>query len=500
MKILALSLDTYGDQVLRQPLLSALLDDGHRVTLAIRREYAGIVPFLDTRLETLACDVAPDTFEADPAVALAANAALVERMKQAGADAVIALPFNRTALDDAILIACAGVLRFALVDDVHALQIESNGIESASTDHVDVAAASVEHPVRVAEASKECEKNVAMFRAVAGKSSDLPAPRLHLPLADGGHSRRLAASLGLEPAQFAVMAALSPPSLKAMPTDLAVDTIVWLQSEHKLRTLLAGVEKERPHIEALCELAARRGAKPVVYIGDNARLGDLLELVQDSRAYVGADTGTMHFAAALGLPVAALFGGGHFPRFQPQAAQWFATTKRLLCFGCDWKCIYDSRRCIHEVDRETWFAGISRLLAGESPGWIFANGSIDSATAATAGAEFRTVVRMLGAVEHDRARRLDVIGKLDAERGLLARTAEERLEIVNKLNAENQVLDLAARQRLEGINRLTAIREDQQRQIETLQETSRELQTAKGALRAFRRAVARKFGRARSGL
>ena len=101
---------------------------------------------------------------------------------------------------------------------------------------------------------------------------------------------------------------------------------------------------------------------------------------------------------------------------------------------------------------------------------------------------------MLGVVEHDRGRRLDVISKLDAERELLARAAEERLAIVNKLNAENQLLDLAARQRLEGINHLTAISEDQKRQIGALEETSRELRTAKGALRALRRAVARKFG------
>jgi len=473
MKILALSLDTYGDQLLRQPLLSALLDHGHRVVLAIRREYADIVPFLDTRLELLACDVASNAVGAESTLAPADNAALVERMKATGVDAVIALPFNRTALDDSILAACAGTPRFALVDDHHASAVAPQGNEGASTDRIDIVAASIEHPVLVAEASNECKKNTAMFRAVAGIPLDLPAPRMHLLPGDAENGRRLAASLGVEPLQFAVMAALSPSSLKAMPTELAVDTIVWLQSAHNLRTLLTGVEKDRPYLESLCTLATQRDAKPAVYIGVDGRLGDLLALVQASRAYVGADTGTMHFAAALGRPVAALFGGGHFPRFEPQATQWFAATKRLLCFGCEWKCIYDSRRCIHEVDRETWFGGISRLLAGESPGWVFATGSVDTGTAVAAGAEFRKIVRMLDVVENDRA---------------------QRLEIINRLNAENEQLTATREDQRRQIGALEEARGELQRQIGALAETSRELRTGRGALRALRRAIARKFG------
>src|SRR5207249_3521903 len=42
-------------------------------------------------------------------------------------------------------------------------------------------------------------------------------------------------------------------------------------------------------------------------------------LLNLASGYIGRDTGPMHLAAALGKPVIALFGGGHWPCFTPAA-------------------------------------------------------------------------------------------------------------------------------------------------------------------------------------
>ena len=57
--LLVLSLDTYGDLVLRQPLLRQLLDDGQRVTLVVRPGYQDLVPFVDPRLGLFVSEVSP---------------------------------------------------------------------------------------------------------------------------------------------------------------------------------------------------------------------------------------------------------------------------------------------------------------------------------------------------------------------------------------------------------------------------------------------------------
>ena len=58
-RTLVLAFDTYGDLVLRQPLLTRLVDEGHRVTVALCHAYQGILPFLEPRAQVVTTGINP---------------------------------------------------------------------------------------------------------------------------------------------------------------------------------------------------------------------------------------------------------------------------------------------------------------------------------------------------------------------------------------------------------------------------------------------------------
>lgn len=420
--VLVLSFDTFGDLVLRQPLLGALLDRGTRVTLAVRRGFERIAPHLDPRLDVHAVDLDPhgpaggDRAERADAVAHA--------LRAHGADCVVAAPFNRSWIEDALLGALADTRRVAL--------------RAPSESSLDAA---IEAAV-VAEDAHELEKAQALFAAVTGEAVALPRPRLLVGDDDRAAARAVRAALALtEPYVLAAAAGTVTTALKAWPAQDFARAAAHLGNAHGLPVLLVGVRREEAHLAAVAASARAAGARCETWIGAPEELGTLLGLVASSRLYVGSDSGPMHFAAALGVPVLARFGGGHWPRFLPAAASAVVVTQRLPCFGCGWTCWLPEPACIRDVADEAVARAIDELLAGREGVRVDEGRPLDPSAAAlvAAGAErYRrtelerraaqgtadALAAQLAASEADRAARLAVIE--DAHRRL-AEAAADRL-------------------------------------------------------------------------
>jgi len=75
-------------------------------------------------------------------------------------------------------------------------------------------------------------------------------------------------------------------------------------------------------------------------------LRSLCSVLAAGEAYIGKDCGTMHLAAALGKPLVAVFGGGHWPRFLPAGSKAVILTARVPCRGCDWRCHLPEPLCV----------------------------------------------------------------------------------------------------------------------------------------------------------
>jgi len=353
-RTLVLAFDTYGDLVLRQPLLTRLVDEGHRLTVALCRAYQGILPFLEPRARAVTTEINPYLPGDD------AFWKRVDELRQAALatdpEIVISAPFNRTFLDETLLPSFPAARRYGFRNPAAA---DATGAGPLLT-----------HVVEVAEESREVEKNQALFEAVSGRAEPLALPRILLSEDARREAARILDAHALAPGGFVLgcPAGTTVTALKAWPRDDFVDLMRHLHERHGLPVLLAGVAAEEPSLRAIASAAEAGGMCAPVWIGTQDTLGLFLGLIAASRLYLGSDSGPMHFAAALGVPVVARFGGGHWPRFLPAATRGLVATQALPCFGCNWDCWLDEPACIHAASSETIREGIDRLLSGGTVG------------------------------------------------------------------------------------------------------------------------------------
>ena len=93
---------------------------------------------------------------------------------------------------------------------------------------------------------------------------------------------------------------------------------------------------------------------------------------------VANETSAVHIAAATGTRAVCVLGGGHFGRFMPYSIDVtdgrplpVAVAEKMLCFHCDWRCIYHPPKgaavpCIEGVSVEALWAAVQKALAGAS--------------------------------------------------------------------------------------------------------------------------------------
>ena len=86
-----------------------------------------------------------------------------------------------------------------------------------------------------------------------------------------------------------------------------------------------------------------------------------LALASLSSGYVGRDSGVMHMAAAVGRPVLAAYGGGHWGRFFPSSGPAVVVSQSISCRGCNFSCPHERPHCITGISMKTMLEGWRRL-------------------------------------------------------------------------------------------------------------------------------------------
>ena len=356
-----LALDTLGDLVLRQPLFSELLDRHYSVTVVVRRGYEEIVPYLDARLRTVTTAI--DPHRAPDGGAWDQLRALAEHVARLNPDVLVAAAHNRTYAEEWILHQfpdCDRVgfeLPHSLLQHIPA-EAQPQGSRRREL---------LTRPVTCATDDHEATKQRSLYAAIAG--SDMPErlPRIVLDDTERAAAEDQARTMGLKPGRyvFGCPAGTVTIPLKAWPVDQFVDVAGRVLTQHGLPMLLAGVASEARLLHEIADAGAKNGVRMAVWIGEPGSIGTLLGIIATSRLYLGNDTGPMHCAAALGVPVVARFGGGHWPRFLPLARRSFSATQQLPCFGCAWQCWLDSPACMTTVEADTFVAGVDWVLSSD---------------------------------------------------------------------------------------------------------------------------------------
>ena len=358
---LLLKIDTLGDLVVFAPVLRVLRAAWPQTRLAvvIRHAYLDLAPLLAENIEWLPTTL--DPFAQGPET----NPAEVNRLRAAvtalAPDIVAAATSRRNWLEAAIASAAPAARRVALgasTNDEHfATRLRvALGLNAANI-----------FPETVAPPANEPDwlANFALADALLGRAVARAAPTLTAPAAG---AEKILSALGFARGRYVVCAAagFANVQLKTWPAARFAATIDHLREKHALPTLLIGHESEHAHLESV--LAASHLPPPAshLWLGRDGELPLLAELIAGAALFLGNDTGAMHLAAALNVPVVAIFGGGTWPRFVPAARRGVAVVQPLPCFGCGWDCAFGDAPCLREISAADASAAVDHALASDS--------------------------------------------------------------------------------------------------------------------------------------
>jgi ADP-heptose:LPS heptosyltransferase/GT2 family glycosyltransferase len=368
---LLLKIDTLGDLVLFAPVLRALRDAWPQTRLAvvIRRSYADLAPLIAPDIEWLTTTLDPFTRSPD------ADPAELARVRDAVAalqpEVIVAATSRRNWLEIAISASVPSARRVALgadaADEFFNTQLRVQlGLDSAHAFSETVATPADE---------ADWQRNFRLADALLGRAVARTRPTLSV---DDARADEVLARHGLNRGKFVVCAAagFANVRLKTWPAERFASAIAHVRERHGLPTLLIGHESERAYLETVGRVfsppsdeqrAKRRAeAPPYLWLGGDGDLPLLATLIARSALYFGNDTGAMHLAAALDVPIVGVFGGGTWPRFVPAARRGVALVHPLPCFGCGWDCAFGDAPCLGEITVADATAALDRALRATS--------------------------------------------------------------------------------------------------------------------------------------
>ena len=182
-----------------------------------------------------------------------------------------------------------------------------------------------------------------------GPAPDFAPPRL---VADAANAERLRAKLGLQD---------SRPAVAFMPGAEYGPAKQW-PAQHfaqLARTLIArgqqvwvlGSAKDQGIGQAIAEAVADGAAPTQLHmLCGQTELGDVVDLLSLCAAAVSNDSGLMHIAAALGIPLVALYGSSDPRHTPPLSAAARSLSLNLPCAPCfERRCPLGHTRCLHEL-------------------------------------------------------------------------------------------------------------------------------------------------------
>ena len=114
--------------------------------------------------------------------------------------------------------------------------------------------------------------------------------------------------------------------------------------------------------------------EPALNLAGKTSLGSLAAVFEMAAAAIGADSGPLHLAAAVGTPTIHLFGPASAERYGP-----FGNPSRHIVIGSDLPCspcgrldipvaALSAHDCVRLIAPETVIAAASDLLMSDSPG------------------------------------------------------------------------------------------------------------------------------------
>ncbi len=447
-RILLPRFDTLGDLVLLEGFLAALQGrfPQARITLLVRSIFGDLAGLFPDSLEWLTIDF--DPHRNPPNVSL--GQALLTGLRNEPWDLLLATAHNRTWAEDFLAASMPGATRIAFGRWAEKPEPYQNFLAESGLRSV----CPFDQLIEVDERSHETDKYQALWEALDGRTT-LPEPVLNVSAYQGEAGRQILEAVGLQSQQFFIgcPAGTQRIAIKAWAADCYADIIAWIENTYALPCLLVGHQSEIEIVRRVAESARHRGAHPKTWFGRDGEIPLLAALLKSASFYLGNDTGPMHMAAALDIPVIAIFGGGRWPRFLPRGTRSTAIAGEMPCFGCDWSCLFGDAPCVQLVTINDVKQAVRPLFEGAGvPGPRILKAS--TCLSPETGKYIEKAIRVFQATNKDRQARLEAC--LQAEKLLRESEADraDRLAAMENLKMQLDESEADRAARLAEIERL----------------------------------------------
>ena len=100
----------------------------------------------------------------------------------------------------------------------------------------------------------------------------------------------------------------------------------------------------------------------VIDLCGKTNITELAQVVNKCLLTIGADTGPMHLANALGIRNIFIFGGSDINETSPYGDNSKVLSSYLPCSPCRGKCIYDTEKCLEQIKPQDVFENIQQWI------------------------------------------------------------------------------------------------------------------------------------------
>ena len=156
-------------------------------------------------------------------------------------------------------------------------------------------------------------------------------------------------------------------SFRRWPEERFIALGRWLQEAYGANIAILAARNEL----ALARRIERGLVKgQTVNLGGRTTIMQMAAVLRRCRLFIGNDSGPIHLAAGVGVPVVGFFGPGEYERFRPWGAGHEAIRVGLPCSPCSQDCIFNDPRCIQGIslDRAKEVIAGRLALLGPLPG------------------------------------------------------------------------------------------------------------------------------------
>lgn len=135
-----------------------------------------------------------------------------------------------------------------------------------------------------------------------------------------------------------------------------------LEGGYRARVMLVGGKEEIPLVE---QVAAFAGSSPIDFVG-KLSIRETAAVISRCDLFVSNDTGLMHVAVALGVPVVAIFGPTDPRCTGPYSDRSAVVTPAIDCAPCydGWRVQCDTRACLDAISVDDVVAAARDLISG----------------------------------------------------------------------------------------------------------------------------------------